>query len=283
MSKIVAIVYNPSKEGGREVISFISPLLVESGIDFFLVKTDFKDFSANFDYYTDLKKPDFVLCVGGDGTILYASRLFAKYDVPIAGIDLGKLGFLMHFSKDELEELILSIKDDSYSVEERMMLKIDIEFKDGRRYSKDALNEVVVSRGKYHRLLDVEVFINGEFFNVYRADGVIVSTPTGSTAYSLSALGPILLPNMRNLIITPICPHSLSVRSIVLDEGSIVLLKVKHSFPASVIVLDGQEYIDIESDVEVKVKKSDYVAKIVSNPKKPFFEILKKKLNWSGS
>jgi NAD+ kinase len=161
------------------------------------------------------------------------------------------------------------------------MINVDIKFDDGRKYSKQALNEVVVSRGKYHRLLDVEVFVNNVFFNVYRADGVIVSTPPGSTAYSLSSLGPILLPTMINLIITPICPHSLSVRSIVLDEKSFVVLKVKHSFPTSVIVIDGQEYIDIESDVEVEVKKSEHFARIVSNPKRSFFKILKKKLNWS--
>ncbi|MGC8964265.1 MAG: NAD(+)/NADH kinase, partial [Brevinematia bacterium] len=238
MSKIVAVVYNPNKEEVKYILSYLPNLLSESGIDFFLVRTDFKDFSASFDYYNDLKKPDFVLCVGGDGTILYASRLFARYNIPIAGIDLGKLGFLMHFSKDELVELINSIKEDSFIVEERMMINADIQFEDGRRYLKEALNEVVVSRGKYHRLLDVEVFINDDFLNSYRADGVIVSTPTGSTAYSFSALGPILLPTMKNLIITPICPHSLFARSIVLDEESYVTLKVKHSFPTSVIVVD---------------------------------------------
>ncbi|MFN4245062.1 MAG: NAD(+)/NADH kinase [Brevinematia bacterium] len=276
----VCIVYNPNKEESKEVLSYLKGLLDSEGFDFFLLKTDFSNFSANFSSYKGIKRPDFVICVGGDGTILYASRLFSVYEVPIAGVNVGKLGFLMHFSKDEIPYLIELIKTQKYEVENRMMIKSEVIFGDNEKYSNYSLNEVVVTRGKFHRLIDVEVFVDGEFLNNYRGDGIIVATPTGSTAYSLSAFGPILTPTMENIIITPICPHTLSARSIVLSKDANVKLKVKHISPSPIVVFDGQEYIDINEDVEINIGKCDFYAKVVRNPRKNFFEIIRTKLNW---
>ncbi len=276
----IGIVYNTDKEESKLVLSYLKKLLIEQNFDFFVLKTDFRNFSANFSSYKDIKRPDFVICIGGDGTILYGSRLFSRYEVPIAGIDVGKLGFLMHFSKDEIPYLIDLIKNQNYEIENRMMIKADVKFSSKEKYSNYSLNEIVITRGKFHRLIDVEVFVDDEFLNRYRGDGVIVSTPTGSTAYSLSAFGPILIPTMENIIITPICPHTLSARSIVLDKNTKVTLKVKQISPSPIIVFDGQEYIDIDEDVEVDITKCDFYAKVVKNPRKKFFDTVRIKLNW---
>jgi len=280
VSKLIAVVYNPSKAEIKQFLDNLVKFLESKGALFFLMKTEFSDFSASFDSYKEIKKPDFVICVGGDGTILYASRLFAKWGVPIAGIDVGKLGFLMHFSVDDISNIVNSIENGSYEYEERMMLDITASFENGKTSNSIALNEVVVSRGKYHRLINICVEVDGEKLINYRADGVIVATPTGSTAYSLSAFGPILIPTSDNLVITPICPHSLSGRSVIVNGSSIVKLYVKHTEPTAQIVVDGQEYLEVSDNVEIVVKKSNYCAKIVKNPNVSFFEVLRKKLKW---
>ncbi len=280
MSLFIGIVYNPSKPETSEVLNLLKFYLSKEGFEFFLLRTDFYEFSANLNYYKDIKRPDFVISVGGDGTILYSARLFSKYEVPIAGVDVGKLGFLMHFSKDEIEELVNYIRSASYEVEDRMMIKAQVNFSGKSSYLNNALNEIVVSRGKFHRIIDIEVFVNGEFLNKYRGDGIIVSTPTGSTAYSLSAFGPILFPTMENIIITPICSHTLSARSIVLPKDSLVVLRVENLPSPAVVVFDGQEYIDLNESVEIIISKCDYYAKIVKNPKRKFFETLRTKLSW---
>ncbi len=281
VSRLVAVVYNPSKPELRQVLDKLVNLLNSEGVDFFLIKTEFFNFSASFDSYEGLKRPDFVVCVGGDGTILYAARLFAKLDVPIAGIDVGKLGFLMHFSVDDIPKIIGFIRSNNYEYEQRMMLDVVANFESGKTFSSIALNEVVVSRGKYHRLISICVEVDGERLINYRADGVIVATPTGSTAYSLSAFGPILIPTSDNIVITPICPHSLSARSVVIDGSSVVKLYVKHTEPMAQVVVDGQEYLEISENAEIIVRKSAYYAKVVKNPDISFFKILRKKLKWA--
>lgn len=280
MSLFVGIVYNPSKEESKKIIRDLESILQKEGIDFFVLKADFSGFSTNIDSYKDIKKPDFVIAIGGDGTILYASRLFARYGVPIAGVDVGKLGFLMHFSQDEIHDLIRLVLESKYDTEDRMMINAKVRFKSGKIYENSALNEVVVSRGKFHRLIDIDVIINNEFFNRYRADGIVVATPTGSTAYSLSAFGPILMPTMENIVITPICPHTLSARSVVIDSNAVVVIKIDQVSPSPVVVFDGQDYIDINESAEIEVSKSKFFARIVKNPKKKFFEIIRSKLNW---
>ncbi|MCX8029245.1 MAG: NAD(+)/NADH kinase [Brevinematales bacterium] len=280
MFHFVAIVYNPVKEEVKKVLDALKDSLYKQNIDFFLIKSDFSNYSANLKQYWDIKKPDYVISVGGDGTILYSARLFAKFDVPIIGLDVGKLGFLMQFSEIEIPKVVEMIVKGEFEVENRMMLKVFAKFISGGKYVNNALNEIVVSRGKFHRLLDIDVFVNGEFLNRYRADGIIVSTPTGSTAYSLSAFGPIVMPSLENIVITPICPHTLSARSIVLDSNSVVNLKIKHQEPSPVIVIDGQEYIDIYEDVEIDVSKCDFYAKLVLNQSRNFFDVLRAKLNW---
>ncbi|MEN2997762.1 MAG: NAD(+)/NADH kinase [Brevinematia bacterium] len=280
MSPFIAIVYNPDKNEAKRIIDVLKNFFTRERIEFFILKTDFSDFSANLSSYKDIKKPDFVVSIGGDGTLLYSARLFSKYEVPIAGVDVGKLGFLMHFSENDLEELTQLIVSEKYEVENRMMLEVEIKISGKETYYNSALNEVVISRGKLHRLIEIEVLIDGEFFNRYRGDGIIVSTPTGSTAYSLSAFGPILMPTMENILITPICPHTLSARSIVLDKDSTVTLKVDYLSPLPVVVFDGQEYIDVDGKTELNIKRSKFYAKVVRNPKRKFFETLRTKLSW---
>lgn len=280
MSFFVGVVYNPSKEEAKKIVEELEPFLTREKFEFFLLRTNFSGSSTDTSKHLGLKRPDLVIAIGGDGTILYAARLFSKHNVPIAGINIGKLGFLMHFSREEIENLINLIKKGEYEVEKRMMIKAEVRFDSGTSYSNYALNEVAVSRGKLHRLIDIDVFVDGEFLNRYNGDGIIVSTPTGSTAYSLSASGPILLPTMENIIITPICPHTLSTRSIVLDKDSVVTLRVEQYFLNPVIVFDGQEYIDVSEKVEIKLTKSEFYAKIVKNPKVRFFETLRAKLGW---
>ncbi len=282
MSKFVYIVYNPIKKETKNALELVTSSLKKNSIDFNLIATKYVEISSfEQENIESLYSPELglVIALGGDGTLLYASRLFSRFSVPIAGIDLGKLGFLMHFSVNELEYLIQKYISGSLEIEERMMLDCWVEFETtDKKLNSIALNEVVVSRGKYHRLIDIDVYLNDQFFTSYRGDGVIVATPTGSTAYSFSAFGPILMPTMENIIITPICPHSSSLRSIVLDKDTVVTLKVKYTSPPGIVVVDGQEYIDLVDSVLIRVSGSKTKAKIVVNPKMSFLDIVKAKL-----
>lgn len=214
------------------------------------------------------KKYDFIFSLGGDGTFLATSRAFLNTNIPILGINLGNLGFLTEINKEEIENALHKLINKEFKIEERFLLETEINGK--KMY---ALNEMVINRGKMVRLLDLKLNFNEKYADNYFADGLIVSTPTGSTAYSLSAGGPIVDPKVDVIVVTPICAHSLHQRPIVVDANT--KISVCSDLDAFTVTGDGQN--SVENIKEVFIKKSDKKLKIVKLNDKCFFDTVREK------
>lgn len=230
-----------------------------------------------------LEGSDMVVCLGGDGTFLKAARKIYIKNIPILGINLGNLGFLTEVDKDDIGKAVKQIFKGDYKIQERMMLEADI-MRNGAILASDiALNDVVISRGAISRILHVKTYINDVFVDSFPGDGLIVSSPTGSTAYSLSAGGPIVEPETDLMIVTPICPHILYSRSFITTASSTVKAVVDEKFRYNAMVtFDGQEGYEIMGGDKVEVRKSPYTIKLVMVDSRNFFNILRAKIYYRG-
>lgn len=226
-------------------------------------------------------KCDLAIVIGGDGTLLNAARNLVDSEVPLLGINLGRLGFLVDVSPDEMAIRIKEILNGEFEEEHRTLLSCTIEHQDGTVSQSDALNDVVIHKWEVARMVETETYINGRFLNYMRSDGLIVSTPTGSTAYALSGGGPILEPSMDAIILVPICPHTMSYRPIVLDGDSEVEINViSHPHSHAQVTCDGQINLGVVSGDRVKIKRKDKVIKLIHPHKHNHYEILRAKLGW---
>ena len=217
------------------------------------------------------KQVDFIVALGGDGTLISVSRRAYKFDKPILGINAGNLGFLTDINPDNIEEFIKDYLNKNYRIDERMV--IEIEYKDKTLY---AFNDVVISKDVISSMINIQVDTNERFLNTYRGDGLIFSTPTGSTAYNLSAGGPVVYPLTESFILTPICPHSLSQRPLVLPSNFIITAVVKENI--SKLIIDGQEIYSL--DDKIILKKAKRKAKLIHRVERNYFDVLREKLNW---
>ncbi len=225
---------------------------------------------------------DLIIAVGGDGTLLSVARSLGTRDIPILGINLGSLGFLTEVNRDEMEACLDRIVTGDLVAEPRMRLDVRVYRDDREIASYLALNDVVITRTALSRMVDLETFADGLKGTNYHADGLIISTPTGSTAYSLSAAGPILLPGLEAIVLTPICPHALNQRPLVLPQQTDVEVRV-HLSPgaeAATLTVDGQEGLELGHDDRVLTTRSAHDARIVASPFRNRFEILHTKLHW---
>ncbi|MFV0505552.1 MAG: NAD kinase [Bacteroidales bacterium] len=223
-------------------------------------------------------KADFIFSIGGDGTFLKASLLLADYNTPVVGINSGRLGFLSSISKLDIEDEIIKILNGNFELEERSMLELisDNISLDEKKY---AINEVTVAKTDSSSMINVHVSINGEHLNTFWADGLIISTPTGSTGYSLSVGGPIISPDCKCFVISPIAPHSLTVRPIVIPDNSEIEIKVDGRTNKYLIALDSRsDQVDIH--YTFKLRKSPQTIKTVRLDNRSFFSNLREKLNW---
>jgi len=220
---------------------------------------------------------DMVISIGGDGTILRIARLVSGHAKPILGINLGKLGFLAEVSLEELDDCITEILRGDYRIEDRMMVQAHI---NKSKQCIFALNDIVLSQTDSSRMFSVQTFVNGEFLSKFTCDGTIVATPTGSTAYMLSNGGPIVTPANHSLLINPICPHSLTARTIVVPEESIITLQVQTAHGKMRITADGQSQIFVRLPLEVVIERSLLVAKLVKRMNTSYYDILRRKLHW---
>lgn len=229
------------------------------------------------------KLSDFIIVLGGDGTLLGVGRNSAIYNTPILGINLGTLGFLTDVEVSGASESIDKVLSGDYKIEKRMMLEASFYSKGVLKDSYLALNDVCITRGVFSKIVDLSVFINQEFLDTYRADGIIISTPTGSTAYNLSAGGPILKPDSEIVAITPICPHALNARSIVISAEDVVTVEVyKKSRGDLLISMDGQTGTSLSSNDIVRIKRSKYYTSIIKTNYLGFYDILRRKLVMKG-
>ena len=228
----------------------------------------------------DFFKLDFLLTLGGDGTMLSLARAVGDRNVPILGIHLGELGFLAAVNVDQMFEKLDQVVAGDYLVQPRIVLKSTV-YNGGKSSTFFALNDMVIDRGKSHRMLVYELQANNHVIANYKADGLIVSTPTGSTAYSLAAGGPIVVPTMRTMIVTPICPHSLTLRPIVIPDDQVL----KISFPSDhddgiALAVDGQICEELGSGSKVEIQAADYTINMIGFPGSNYFRTLRKKMGW---
>jgi len=225
------------------------------------------------------EKSDIVIVFGGDGTLLSVARLVGRKNVPILGINLGGLGFITELSRNEIHENIDMIFADKCCFEERIMLLADV-FRGGKKVIQhNALNDVVLNKSALSRMFELDININSQYVTTFRADGLIISTPTGSTGHSLSAGGPILYPTLETFIMTPICPHALTSRPIVLPDTFIIDVNIK-SGDDVYLTLDGQVGFPLKVNDRVEIKKADYKTKFLVLHDKDYFQILRTKLKW---
>ncbi len=233
------------------------------------------------DYDAFSKTSDLVVALGGDGTMLAAARVIGRFEKPLVGVNLGGLGFLTEISVESLYQKMEQILAGNYTIEKRMVLAARITT-DQKERAFSALNDIVLDRGGSPRVIRIDVTIDGAFFNTYISDGIIVSTPTGSTAYSLAAWGPILLPTMESIILNPICPHALTVRPTVIPGSSHIVLTIHFDDSEALLSVDGQENIEIVSDTSIAIEQDSYSVHLVTLNAHSFFDLLRTKLQWGG-
>ncbi len=222
-----------------------------------------------------------IVVMGGDGTILSVARHYGRLGIPILGVNLGGLGFLTEISLDELYPTLEGhLLSGRFEVEERMILAVSLIRGGEVVWRENVLNDAVINKGALARIAELATWIDAERLTTYRADGLIVSTPTGSTAYTLSAGGPIAYPTLRHIILLPICPHTLSNRPIILPETVTVAVALDEKVQDVYLTLDGQVGRDLMPHDRIEVRSGDYHVKLVKSPHRSHFEILRAKLGW---
>lgn len=226
---------------------------------------------------------NWIVVLGGDGTLLGAARKVAKYGIPILGVNLGGLGFLTEVPLGRLFVAVDLMLKNQLELETRLMLDARVIRGEEQVCRLHVLNDVVISKGTPARIIDLDVCINGEFLTTFRADGLIIATPTGSTAYNLSAGGPIIYPTLASFIITPICPFTLSNRPIILSDSHQVQVTLTKIEEGVTLTCDGQTAIDLLFGDKVVVQKSEEKIRLLKSPDRTYFEILRTKLNWGGA
>lgn len=225
-----------------------------------------------------VQQSDVILAMGGDGTMLLAARRIGKAEKPLLGVNLGGLGFLAEVSVDELYPRMEKFFRKEYRIEKRMVLEVQVE-KGNEKQTFYGLNDIVLDRGGSPRIIQIHVEVNSIFFNRYVSDGLIVATPTGSTAYSLSASGPVVVPNLECMILSPICPHSLSARPTVIAPDSIVSLQIESPLEA-MLSMDGQIHTSVSNSTKITVRKADHAVHLILFHDHDYFDLLRKKLHW---
>jgi NAD+ kinase len=221
-----------------------------------------------------------LLVLGGDGTILAAARLASPRGIPILPINMGSLGFLSSFTMEELHPALDDTLEGRFSLSERVMIGVELEREGVLIDDQRVLNEAVINKGALARMIQLELTIDDDFVCRYRADGLIVASPTGSTAYSLSAGGPIVHPAVESLVITPICAHTLSDRPLVVRDSSSIEVKLLGNTESVFLTLDGQRGIPLQPTDLVRVSRAKETLKLIQPPKKSYFEILRSKMKW---
>jgi NAD+ kinase len=225
-------------------------------------------------------RADLVLVLGGDGTMIATARQMGDTEVPVLGVNYGGLGYLAEFRIEELYTALESILAGNYRLDQRVMLAVELMRGDETVARNRVLNDVVINKSALARIIEIEAHLNQQFVNAFRADGLIVSTPTGSTAYNLSAGGPVIFPSMNAVVITPICPFTLSNRPIVVPDDSIIELRLKTDQEDVALTLDGQVGLPLNVDDRVLLKKSKTTFNLVQPMNRNYFDVLRDKLRW---
>jgi len=223
---------------------------------------------------------EMIIVLGGDGTLLSVARLVGSHEVPILGVNLGGLGFLTEITLEELYRVLERVIQGDFVTDERVVFNAAVIRRGERLAEFIVLNDAVINKGALARIIDLETTINGEYLTTFKSDGLIISTPTGSTAYNLSAGGPIVYPSLHCIIITPICPHTLTNRPIMIPDDVEVRAILKSKQQEVILTLDGQQGFVLEFGDVVEVKKAEGKILLIKSPYRHYFEVLREKLKW---
>ena len=281
--KRVGIVSKPKKTEVREIVPALLEWLRERSIEAFIDKETGAIMEMKERCLTRNEMPskvDLLIVLRGDGTLLATARALNRKPVPILAVNLGGLGFLTEITREELIPTLETVVAGTHQTDRRVQIEGELIRADEILTPFLALNDVVLNKGAIARILDFEVRVNGEKVSTYKSDGLIVSTPTGSTAYSLAAGGPIVTPSVEAFLVTPICAHTLTHRPLVLPNTVKIEVTVKSLREAAYLTVDGQVGIAANSEDVVRMRKADSYVELVRPPATPYFQILQKKLKW---
>ena len=281
--KRIGIVCKPSRRRVGDTIRRCAALLDSRGIEYLLDPESARHLKRPGEGLAraDLKKKaDLMLVFGGDGTMLSVARAVRDKEVPILGINTGSFGFLTATSRQEAEEALESVLEGEYEIESRIMIKTELH-RNGQIIKESyVLNDLVINKAAIARILEIEAKVNEQFLSYYKSDGLIISTPTGSTAYNLAAGGPIVAPTLNSLLITPICPHSLTQRPVIVPDGSKFEIRLHSDGGGAYLSLDGQVGEKLKKNDLIKARKSESFSRIVRLSKRSYYDILRQKLHW---
>jgi len=281
----IGIIANIRKEKAPELITRLKSWAKDRGVEVVLEREIAQKMAepGGVDREEIGSRVDMIVAFGGDGTLLMEARSVRKFNVPILGINLGAFGYLTVFNLNEMIEALEMIYRGDYRTEKRMMLDVGVRGSGKTQEDCSVLNDVVINRGNLSRMVDLEVIVDDRYLTTYKADGLIISTPTGSTAYSLSAGGPIVFPVLDSIIINPICPHTLTNRPVMLPESASIRVVLWTKGLGATATLDGQLFYDLRSGDSIVIRKSKYVTNLVTSPRREYLQILRSKLGWGGS
>ena len=284
--KTIGIIANLTKDEAAQTVIEVSKWLQDKNINLLITKDCAAALSLDGCEAADntrlISQTDCLIVFGGDGTLLNIARMTGAGNVPILAVNLGSLGFLTEVTLDELYPSLTKVLDGNFQLDERMMLRATIrnENEDKIEAQSVALNDAVIRQGAFSRIVSLETYIDNEHVATYGADGLIVATPSGSTAHSLSAGGPIVQPGLSAFILTPICPHTLTVRPYIVSAESCVSIIIRSRHSNIMLTMDGQEAFDLHPNSVVEISKASETIKLIRSHKRSYYEVLKTKLKW---
>ena len=283
MIKKVSVNFRPDDSRSIQIIKRICSMLSEMGIEISLPYYSILHNEGLEHHIKDEEEyltPDLAIAIGGDGTFLKTARIFLEQQCPIMGINRGKLGFLTEFSPEEFDRYLPEVVSGNYTISERTVLEA-VHHKNGIEESLYFFNDAVITKGAFSRAIEIELHVDDMFLSRYAGDGLIVATATGSTAYSLSAGGPIIAPLDNDVcIVNPVCPHSLSIRPVVLPAKSVIRARALSDLTNLLLTTDGQEAIKFSGGDDIIFRQCNRRMRIILHPDKNYYSILREKLNW---
>ncbi len=280
----IGLLVNEHKKGADQVVAQLATLMVEHGKELYTMEN--KRATKGIAYIpkeTFFKQVGAVISLGGDGSMLHAIQLMGKEIVPIIGINLGRLGFLTSVPQECTKKVINHLINGDYQISERTRIRAVLHDDSETERMFNALNDVAIGWGTDSRIIRLSMSINGDYVTDYTSDGLVISTPTGSTGHSLSAGGPILHPTAAVFVISPICPHTLSSRPLVISNTSKISIRAGASNQQLLLAVDGQKHCHIDEGTELTFSKCTHNAKFIQLPGHDYYDILRRKLDWGGS
>ena len=280
--KKIGVFCKPKAPSARDILGRLIPWLRKQNCHVFLDTgtAAIINETSSYENRAISQQADLLIVLGGDGTLLGVARFAHPYNVPILAVNIGSLGFLAEISIEELYPVLENILAGKFGIENRMLLNACV-WRNGKKVEDhNVLNDIVINKSVVARVINLQVLVNGQYMTSYRADGLIIATPTGSTAYSLSAGGPIIHPSMHTLVLSPICPLMLTNRSILIPDQSKIQVKLAAEYDDVRITLDGQDGYDMKAEDILEIKKTKTTLQLIRGPSKNYYQILRDKLHW---